>query len=130
LEYDDKHKPKPEEGPRGKIVQVNEKLVRDELGELVRGSVEETLNSLLGAEADRMCNAQRYEGSPERANSRAGHYARRLHTRVGEVELKMPKLRRLPFETSIIERYRRRETSIEEALMEMYLAGGGMCQGF
>jgi transposase-like protein len=35
----------------------------------------------------------------------------------------VPKLRRLPFETAIIERYRRREASVEEALVEMYLAG-------
>jgi transposase-like protein len=46
-----------------------------------------------------------------------------LHTKAGEVELKVPKLRTLPFETAIIERYRRRETSVEEALVEMYLAG-------
>ena len=37
--------------------------------------------------------------------------------------LKVPKLRKQTFETAIIERYRRRETSVEEALMEMYLAG-------
>lgn len=35
----------------------------------------------------------------------------------------MPKLRSVPFETAIIERYRRRESSVEEALIEMYLAG-------
>jgi transposase-like protein len=39
------------------------------------------------------------------------------------VTLKVPKLRTLPFETAIIERYRRRESSVEEALVEMYLAG-------
>jgi putative transposase len=39
------------------------------------------------------------------------------------VDIKMPKLRVLPFETAIIERYRRRESSVEEALVEMYLAG-------
>lgn len=39
------------------------------------------------------------------------------------MKLKMPKLRHLPLETSIIERYKRRESSIEEALIEMYLAG-------
>src|SRR3712207_882367 len=49
--------------------------------------------------------------------------SRKLHTRVGEVALKVPKLRRQAFETAIIERYRRRETSVEEALIEMYLAG-------
>lgn len=37
--------------------------------------------------------------------------------------LRVPKLRSLPFETAIIERYRRRESSVEEALVEMYLAG-------
>ncbi len=56
-------------------------------------------------------------------DTRAGHYKRKLQTRSGEVELRVPKLRTLPFETSIIERYRRRESSVGEALVEMYLAG-------
>jgi putative transposase len=46
-----------------------------------------------------------------------------LQTKAGEVTLKVPKLRALPFETAIIERYRRRESSVEEALVEIYLAG-------
>src|SRR5271167_4559796 len=54
---------------------------------------------------------------------RAGSYQRHLQTKAGEVTLKVPKLRNLPFETAIIERYRRRESSAEEALVEMYLAG-------
>ena len=37
--------------------------------------------------------------------------------------MKVPKLRKTTFETAIIERYRRREASVEEALIEMYLAG-------
>lgn len=50
--------------------------------------------------------------------------ARTLHSKGGgEVKLQMPKLRRQAFETAIIERYKRREASIKEALMEMYLAG-------
>lgn len=54
---------------------------------------------------------------------RSGHYKRNLHTTAGEVELNVPKLKGVPFETAIIERYRRRESSVEEALIEMYLAG-------
>jgi len=46
-----------------------------------------------------------------------------LETAAGKVTLKVPKLRTLPFETAIIERYKRRECSVEEALVEMYLAG-------
>jgi len=108
---------------RGKIIQIDEEQVRSHLGEIVRGSVQETLNTLLDEEAERLCGARRYERTEGRKNSRAGHYTRKLHTKAGEVDIKMPKLRALPFETAIIERYRRRESSVEEALVEMYLAG-------
>ena len=107
----------------GKVIQINEDQIRDHLGELVRGSVEETLNQLLDAEADRLCNASRYERTAVRQDNRAGHYKRKLHTRAGEVTLNVPKLRKQTFETAIIERYRRRESSVEEAMIEMYLAG-------
>jgi transposase-like protein len=70
-----------------------------------------------------MCNAQRYEHSPDRVDTRAGSYKRKLHTKAGEVEVKVPKLRKQTFETAIIERYRRRDISIEEAIVQMYLAG-------
>jgi len=105
------------------IVQVDEGEVRTQLKDLVRGSVEETLNGLLDAEASRLCQAERYERNPERADTRAGSYERKLQTQAGEVTLKVPKLRTIPFETEIIRRYQRRESSVEEALMEMYLAG-------
>ena len=95
-----------------KVIQINEKQVKEHLGEILRGTVEETLNSMLDAEADRLCNAQRYERSPDRKDTRAGSYERGLETKAGKVTLKVPKLRSLPFETAIIERYRRRETSV------------------
>jgi len=107
----------------GKLIEINEAEVQEHLGELVRKSVEETLNGLLDAEADRLCGAGRYERSPDRVDTRAGSYTRGLETSSGSVELKVPKLRTIPFETQIIERYRRRESSVEEALIEMYLAG-------
>jgi transposase-like protein len=106
-----------------KIVQLNEEIIKTELKELVRNSVEETLNGLLEAEADRLTNAAKYERSEERQGYRSGHYSRNLTTTSGEVSLKMPKLKGVSFETAIIERYRRRESSVEEALIEMYLAG-------
>lgn len=107
----------------GKIIQVDEEQIKDHLGEIVRGTVQETLNKLLDEEADRLCRAKRYERTDERQDTRAGYYTRKLHTKAGEVDIKMPKLRVLPFETAIIDRYRRRESSVEEALVEMYLAG-------
>ena len=106
-----------------KIVQLNEEIIKGELKELVRSSVEETLNGLLEQEAKELTNAAKYERTEAREGYRAGHYDRNLTTTSGNVTLKVPKLKGVPFETAIIERYRRRESSVEEALIEMYLAG-------
>jgi len=105
------------------VVHIDKNRIQDHLGKLVLGTVEDTLNGLLDAEADALCGAQRYERSPDRTDTRASHYERQFHTKAGEVTLKMPKLRKQTFETAIIERYKRRESSIEESLIEMYLAG-------
>lgn len=107
----------------GPVVQIDEGRIQAHLDEVVRATVEETLNGLLDAEADRLCGARKYERREGRKDTRAGSYDRQLHTKAGEVTLTVPKLRNLPFETAIIERYRRRESSVEEALIEMYLAG-------
>ena len=107
----------------GKIIQINEEQIKDHLGEMVRGTVEETLNGMLEQEAEQLVGAGRYERTEERKDTRAGHYNRGLETKAGKVTLKVPKLRNLSFETAIIERYKRREASVEEALIEMYLAG-------
>ena len=105
------------------VIRIDDERVREHLGRIVRGTVEETLNAMLEAEADRLCNAGRYERTAARRDQRSGSYDRKLQTKAGEVTLKVPKLRQQTFETAIIERYRRRESSVEEALIEMYLAG-------
>ena len=107
----------------GNIIKLDQELIHTELKDLVKNSVEETLNAMLDAEADQLVNAERYARDEERKGYRAGHYDRSFSTTAGDVNLKMPKLKGVTFETAIIERYRRRETSVEEALMEMYLAG-------
>jgi putative transposase len=106
-----------------KLIEVDQGQLREHVDGLVRDAVEDTLNQLLDAEADELCGAKRYERSPDRTDFRAGHYPRQFQTKAGEVTLKVPKLRRATFESQVIERYRRRETSVEEALVEMYLAG-------
>lgn len=111
------------EAKAGQIIRIEQEELSKHVDNVVRGTVEETLNALLDAEADRLCQARRYERTEARKDTRAGHYTRKLGTKAGEVNLKVPKLRTLPFETAIIERYRRRESSVEEALIEMYLAG-------
>ena len=95
-----------------KIVQLNEAVIKSELKELVRGSVEESLNELLEAEAQKLTQAARYERNEQRQGYRSGHYSRNLTTTSGDVTLKMPKLKGISFETAIIERYRRRESNV------------------
>ena len=67
----------------GEAIQIDEARILDHLGEMVRGTVEETLNALLDAEADRLCGASRYERSQGRQDTRAGNYDRSLHTVAG-----------------------------------------------
>src|ERR1700676_106156 len=112
------------EGPKlSQVIQIDEGKIQEHLGEVVRSTVEDTLNAMLDAESSRLCHAERYERTEARKDTRAGSYQRQLQTKAGGVTLKVPRLRTLPFETAIIERYRRRESSVEEALIEMYLAG-------
>jgi len=73
---------------------------------VVRKTVEDPLNGLLEVETDRFSKATRYERNPKRRDTRAGHYKRKLQTKAGDVMLKIAKLRNLPFETAIIERYK------------------------
>ena len=66
---------------------------------------------------------KKYERSGDRKGYRSGHYERNSSTTSGDVTLRVPKLKGIQFQTAIIERYKRRECSVEEALIEMYLAG-------
>lgn len=106
-----------------KIIQLNEGVIKEELKDLVRKSVEETLNELLDEEAKSLIKAGKYERTENRKGYRSGHYKRNLTTTSKDVNLKIPKLKGAAFETAIIERYQRRESSVKEALIEMYLAG-------
>ena len=105
------------------IVSFDEQAVKDELRELVRKTIEETINAMLDEEADRLVGAGPYERTDERAAYRAGHYERGFTTTSGQVTLKMPKLKGMRLATAVIERCKKRETSVEEAIIEMYLAG-------
>ena len=71
------------------VIRIDDERIQDHLGKIVRGSVEETLNALLDAEADRLCGAERYERSQARQDTGAGSYDRKLQTRAGEVSLKV-----------------------------------------
>lgn len=105
------------------IVTLNEESLRSDLRELVRKTVEDTLNGLLEAEADELVGAGRHGRTAEREAYRAGHHGRGLTTSSGEVTIHMPKLKGARLATAAIERHRRREAGVEEAMIGMHLAG-------
>lgn len=82
----------------GNIIQLNEDLIKNNLKDLVRNSVEETLNALLDHEADELVRAGKYERTGDRKGYRSGHYERNFGTTSGEVRLRVPKLKGIQFE--------------------------------
>ena len=105
------------------IIQFDQAMFETKLDTMVREKVERIVNAMLDAEADEIANAARYERTGERKAYRAGHYERKLTAKAGRLALKVPKLKGAVFESAVIERYRRREQSVEESLIDMYLAG-------
>lgn len=102
---------------------LNEEVIQVEIKELVRDSVEGTLNELLDTETEKLTQAVDTSAiSNSRVGYRSDYYIHSLITTFGNVTLEVSKLKEISFETVIIERYRCRESSVEEALIKMYLA--------
>ena len=106
-----------------KIIQFDDAMFESKLDALVRVKVEQTINAMPDAEADEIANAARYERETDRKAFRAGRCGRTLAAKAGKLSLKVPELKGALFGSAAIERCRRRESSVEEALMEMCLAG-------
>ncbi len=92
----------------------------DMLREMVRVFAE----ALMGAEADRLCGAEHGERSPDRINHRNGYRVRRWDTRVGSIDLAIPKLRQgTYFPDSLLEPRRRGEKALVNVIAECYVTG-------
>lgn len=83
----------------------------------------DVINQLLEEEAGELANAGRCERTAGREAYRSGHCKRKLVTPAGEAEPDVPKLRGAAFQTAVVERCRRREAGVEEAIIETCLAG-------
>ena len=81
------------------------------------------LEGLMRYERQCFLNAQPYERSDERVDQANGFYRRQLTTRLGQMELEVPRTRSGHFRTQVLPRYQRREPVINEALKEVFLLG-------
>jgi transposase-like protein len=97
--------------------------IKKYLDEQLLGGLQEAFESFLELEASLQAGAEKGERCESRQDYRNGYRSRKITTRVGEMVLKFPRLREVAFTSSIVQRYQRRECSLDEALVEMYFAG-------
>ena len=113
------------------MTQLNITLNEETLKELMLGNRDEALrklleavfNAVLKAEASEQVGADLYERTDERQTYRNGYRERQFKTRVGSLELLIPKLRNGTFSTTLFANYERSERALVLALMEMVLQG-------
>jgi len=85
--------------------------------------LQESLNQIMQAESTEQLKAQPYERSEERTDSRNGSYARELKTRIGSIELTVPRHRNIPFKTLIFDNYSTSEAALVSTMAEMVVNG-------
>ncbi len=98
-------------------------LQSDESGDLVRQMVSFLYQALIDAEATEVVQADRHERTLARTTQRNGSRPRLVSTKAGDVELKIPKLRKGSFFPSVLERRRRIDQALYAVVMEAYVHG-------
>ena len=105
------------------------KLTREQMlalfqdDEALRTLVQTTVQEVLEGEMDEALGAGKSERTGERRGYRSGYYGRKLTTRVGTLELRVPQGRGGLFRTEVFARYQRSEKALLLALAEMYVQG-------
>ena len=105
------------------IVQVDENMLETRLDRLVSEKVEQLLNAMLDAGGRRDRRGREIRPDRREESLPCGPLRASSDREAGTMTLKVPKLKGALFESAVIDRYRRREESVEEALVDMYLAG-------
>jgi putative transposase len=109
--------------PQGKPTLIDVKALLSEDADYLRVMVQAIVQATLEAEMSEALQAEKGERTSERLGYRSGFYERRLITRVGTLELRVPQDRKGLFSTALFERYQRSEKALLSALTEMYVQG-------
>ena len=114
------------------MTQIHFTLDKVELQELIANSganeasqliLMKLFNELMERQRDDYCNVDPYERGDSRNAQRNGYYQRELTTRVGTLNLRVPRTRDGKFSTDIFERYQRNEKALVSTMLEMYVSG-------
>jgi len=95
----------------------------EDLDQLLKQRHREFLQELMGYERQCFINVHPYERSEQRVSQANGFYERKLTTRLGIMELKVPRTRCGGFQTQVLKRYQRREPVIDQALKAVFVLG-------
>ena len=107
-----------------KLHDVLRKVLAQDEPDVLRELMKVFPEALMGAEADSMCGAAYGERSEDRVNSRNGYRDRDFDSRVGTIELDMPKLRKGSYYPDwLLERRRRAERALTAVIAECYVKG-------
>lgn len=99
------------------------RVLAEDPGDAFRALLQEALDAVLRAESAEQLRAAPYERTEERTGVRNGTRTRPLTTRVGTIELAVPRHRDVPFKTLVFENYRRSEAALVTTMAEMVVAG-------
>jgi transposase-like protein len=106
-----------------RLQQANPEFFFEDLDQMMKQQHQQFLEALMRQERQCFLNAQPYERSEDRVDQANGFYRRALTTRMGQMELKVPRTRSGHFQTQVLPRYQRREPVINEALKQVFLLG-------
>ena len=111
---------------RRKNVSIDTEVVKGLLAgqdDFLRPLVQAVVQEVLEAEMTEALGAEKSERTGQRAGYRSGHYSRKMVTRVGTLELRVPQDRQGRFSTVVFEQYQRSEKALVAALAQMYVQG-------
>ena len=95
----------------------------EDLDALMKDRHRQFLEQLMNYERQCFLNVGPYQRSEQRVDQANGFYSRRLTTRLGALELKVPRTRSGEFQSQVVPRYQRREPVIDQALKQVFLLG-------
>lgn len=107
--------------PNASVVSIEGLIVQDR--DLLKDLLKQALQEVLDAEMTQALGAAPGERTENRQGYRSGYYSRGLVTRIGKLELRVPRDRDGRFSTELFERYQRSEKALVAALAEMYVQG-------
>lgn len=100
-----------------------QQLLCEDRGEAFRSILQASLNKILQVESSEQIKAAPYERTDERTDSRNGTRERELNTRIGQIVLRVPRHRNMPFKTLIFDNYSRSEAALIASMAEMVVNG-------